>query len=152
MVEYKRNPNTKCTVCSKPVYRRPVELTRSNHRAFCSQKCYGISCRRENPCIVCKTPILGGLHKKTCSRVCANKHRAGIKYKLGRPRDKAKGCRALKLMLFRHRGEKCERCGYDKVQILQAHHKDRNTKNNTLNNLELLCPNCHMEEHHLAKG
>ncbi len=152
MVEYKRNPNTECIICNKPVYRRPMELKRSNGRAFCGQTCYGISCRRENPCTVCKTPILGGLHKKTCSRACANKHRAGIKYKLGRPRDKAKDCRALKLRLLRHRGEKCERCSYNKVTILQAHHKDRNKKNNTLDNLELLCPNCHMEEHHLAKS
>jgi 5-methylcytosine-specific restriction endonuclease McrA len=43
---------------------------------------------------------------------------------------------------------KCERCGYDdKPGILQVHHKDRDRENNALSNLEVLCPNCHAEEH-----
>ncbi len=42
----------------------------------------------------------------------------------------------------------CNRCGYNKnIKILQAHHKDSNRANNDLENLELLCPNCHAEEH-----
>jgi hypothetical protein len=43
---------------------------------------------------------------------------------------------------------KCERCGYNKFpEILVVHHKDRNRKNGAKDNLELLCPNCHEEEH-----
>lgn len=43
---------------------------------------------------------------------------------------------------------KCERCGCDGHwqggQIsLEIHHKDGNNKNNCLNNLCYLCPNCH---------
>jgi len=46
--------------------------------------------------------------------------------------------------------KKCERCGYDKYpDILEVHHKDRTRKNGASENLELLCPNCHAEEHHL---
>jgi hypothetical protein len=46
--------------------------------------------------------------------------------------------------------QKCERCGYDKYpEILEVHHKDRSRKNGTSANLELLCPNCHAEEHFL---
>ncbi len=46
--------------------------------------------------------------------------------------------------------QKCERCGYDKYpEILEVHHKDRSRKNGVGENLELLCPNCHAEEHHL---
>lgn len=45
---------------------------------------------------------------------------------------------------------KCERCGYDKYpDILEVHHKDRIRKNGESENLELLCPNCHTEEHYL---
>ncbi|MBI2551090.1 HNH endonuclease [Candidatus Uhrbacteria bacterium] len=29
------------------------------------------------------------------------------------------------------------------------HHKDRNREHNQLENLELICPNCHYEEHFL---
>lgn len=47
---------------------------------------------------------------------------------------------------------KCERCNYNKYEeVLQVHHKDRNRENNTIENLEILCPTCHMEEHFLNK-
>lgn len=153
MVErYKRKPNTKCTVCEKAIYKRPGLLASSEGRAFCSQSCFGKSCRREVPCLICGELILGGLNKKTCSRTCSNKYREGIKYKLGRPRDKAQKARALKIKLFREQGASCNRCGYNKSEILQVHHKDHNRNNNAIENLELICPNCHCEEHYLEKS
>jgi len=148
--QYKRNPNTSCIVCKKLIYRRPVEINKGH--VFCSTYCYGIACRKENPCLICKKPILARFHKKTCSRSCANKHRTGIKYKIGRPRDKAVLQRAVKSKLISTRGRSCERCNYDKYEILQVHHRDRDPKNNILDNLELICPNCHCEEHYLEKS
>lgn len=150
--QYQRNPNTKCIICNKPIYRRPVELQRSNGRVFCGMACYGISCRKENPCLVCGNPILASLNKKTCSRSCANKHRTGIQYKINRPRDKVVSERALKIRLIKERGRVCERCSYDKIEILQIHHKDRDRSDNSLRNLELICPNCHYAEHYLEKS
>lgn len=42
---------------------------------------------------------------------------------------------------------KCELCGISTWQgvdlTLQLHHKDGNHYNNNLNNLAILCPNCH---------
>ena len=150
--KYQRNPNTKCVVCAKGIYRRPIELKRSKGSAFCSMICYGISCRKEVPCIICEKPILSSLHKKTCSRACANKNRKGIKYKIGRPKDKVKSQQALKLRLLKERGKMCERCHYNKFEILQIHHKNRNRKDNELKNLELICPNCHAEEHYFKNS
>lgn len=150
--EYQRKPNSECKVCSKLIYRRPVEIERNKGRVFCSNACYGIATRKESPCVICGVPILAHLHKKTCSRACANTNRAGIKYKIGRPRDKAQEIRAIKLRLFDQRGGTCERCGYSKKEILHVHHKDRNRKNNDPSNLELICPNCHYEEHYLEKS
>ena len=89
---------------------------------------------------------------KTCSRACANKHRAGIKYTGARLRDKVVTERRLKIRLIAQRGTKCERCGYSKLEILHVHHKDRDRKNSDLSNLELICPNCHCEEHYLEKS
>lgn len=150
---HKRNPNISCIVCGIAVYRRPIEIKRNNGRVFCSMLCYGISCRREKPCIICGKPILARENKKTCSRACANKYREGIKYKLGRPsKDKVKTQRFLKIRLLEIRGRICERCGYDKAEVLQVHHKDRNRLNSELDNLELICPNCHFEEHYLEKS
>lgn len=147
--QYKRKPNTKCSVCEKSVYRRPINLENSNGKAYCSQACYGISCRKEKSCVICNKLILSCLHQITCSGGCPNIYRKGIKYKLGRPKDKGDGIRAIKTRLFSIRGEKCERCNYDKSEIIQVHHKNRNRKNNDLKNLELVCPNCHFEEHYL---
>jgi hypothetical protein len=150
--EYIRRPNVSCTKCGKPVYRRPVELSRSGGKAFCSQSCYGLFQRKERPCVVCEKPILASAHKKTCSRSCSNKNRAGIQY-TGRPfKDKVVYQRGLKLRLLKERGRFCERCAYSKVEILQVHHKDRDRENNSLENLALICPNCHAEEHYLEKS
>ncbi|MFA6524571.1 MAG: HNH endonuclease signature motif containing protein [Candidatus Paceibacterota bacterium] len=119
---------------------------------FCNMNCYGLSCRKEVPCAVCGKLILAGLNKKTCSRKCSNKNRTGIKYNIGRPNDKANTFRVLKLKLIKERGKNCERCNYNRYEILQIHHKDRNRINNDKENLEIICPNCHYEEHLLEKS
>lgn len=147
---YPRHPNTTCLLCGKAVYKRPSEIKRG--RVFCSHVCFARSNRKETPCVVCEKPILAKFHKKTCSRKCANINRAGTKYKIGRPKDKVVAQRALKIRLLKERGSGCERCAYSRQEILHIHHKDRNRNNNNLINLELICPNCHYEEHYLEKS
>jgi len=147
---YKRNPNTNCSVCKKLIYRRPSQI--KSGKVFCSLICRGISDRKEIPCSVCGKLILSGLNKKTCNRACANIQRTGIKYHLGSPRDKVKSQQALKIRLLKERGKKCERCDYDKYEILQVHHVNKNRNHNNLENLLLICPNCHYEEHLLEKS
>ena len=149
MSEYKRKPNTKCSICSLPIYRRPIELELSSGKAYCSLACYGRSCRKETPCIVCGTLILASKNKKTCSRACANENRTGITYTGGRLKDNVHTQRLLKQRLIHERGSSCERCGYAIMTILQVHHRDRDRTHNVLMNLELICPNCHASEHYL---
>lgn len=145
---YSRHPNTFCSLCKIPIYRRPKELKDRAGVAYCSMVCYGLSCRKEQPCIVCGVFILAGMNKKTCSRACANKNRSGSTYK-GRPlKDKVTTSRVLKAKIILERGAKCERCGFQSERILQVHHKDRDRSNNNMANLELICPNCHCEEHY----
>ena len=127
-------------------------MEKNNGRLFCGLACYGIANRKEKPCVICGKLILAGANKKTCSRGCANKNRAGIKYKIGSPRDKVKDQRSVKLRLIAARGKKCERCGFSRIEILHVHHKDRNRTHNELDNLELICPNCHAEEHYLENS
>jgi Zn finger protein HypA/HybF involved in hydrogenase expression len=56
---------------------------------------------------------------------------------------------ALKKLLikFSFKERKCEKCGLTEWQgfliPLELHHKDGNHQNNHLENLEILCPNCH---------
>lgn len=145
---YTRRPNIKCFVCGKDVYKRPSQIKKSNGILFCSLQCNGINNRKYTKCVICAKQILAGKNKKTCSRICSNKLRRGIKYKVGRPHDKVFTIQSLKIRLFEKRGQMCERCGYVSKNILQIHHKNRNNKDNRLENLEIICPNCHCEEHY----
>lgn len=149
---YQRQANARCLVCSTSMYRRPAEIERNGNRLFCSSACFGIASRKDRACKICGNRIGPGINRVTCSRACANRHRAGIQYKTGRRKDKVKDQRMLKLRLLETRGSKCERCGYAKVEILHIHHRDRNRQNSSLENLELICPNCHYEEHYLEKS
>lgn len=52
--------------------------------------------------------------------------------------------RLIKEGLKKHKCECCQLCSWQEQKIpLELHHKDGNRKNNRLDNLELLCPNCH---------
>ncbi|NBQ69019.1 MAG: HNH endonuclease [Nitrosomonadaceae bacterium] len=149
---YQRKPNCVCLVCTKPVYRRPKVLLKTNGKVYCGQTCYGKACRKEVPCKVCGKPICATKHAQTCSRSCANKNRTGIKYDRGgaRPKkDKIKMGRELKERLLLDRGRKCERCQYDNVNVLQGHHivEKANGGTDDIENLLLLCPNCHYTIH-----
>ena len=51
------------------------------------------------------------------------------------------------------RGIGCTNCGFNKwPQILQFHHIDKDRKNDSLQNLTILCPNCHRAVHHKVPG
>lgn len=55
-------------------------------------------------------------------------------------------------LAFRAYPHECSSCGYSKhPEILEVNHKDCDRKNNSLKNLEILCPNCHAEFHFLTK-
>ena len=144
---YTRKPNTNCKICYKLIYRRPSQIQLNNGNVFCSNSCYGKSCRDERPCVICGKMVLSSLHRKTCSRTCSNKNRAGIRYGIKRPNDKVKAQDIIKKRLIELRGMRCEQCGYNKYEILHIHHIDRDRSNNKFNNLELICPNCHYEKH-----
>lgn len=121
------------------------------HRAatakFCSYACNFNSKRKVVACQVCGKLQFRPASRKdyrttTCSMECR-----GIATRLLQPRSKliqsvGRWLRRNGLM------EKCERCGYDEEpRILVRHHRDRNRANNSLGNIECLCPNCHALEH-----
>src|SRR3970282_53385 len=44
---------------------------------------------------------------------------------------------------------KCERCGLD--EPLVVHHRNRDRTNNSPENIEILCANCHYKEHGIGR-
>lgn len=105
-------------------------------------------------CINCDKE-LNRIGKKYCNATCQNENQRDIKIKLWLEggHDGMRGnkgtSRFIKHYLVTTRGEKCEKCGWcerneysGKIPI-ELEHKDGDFRNNDINNLELLCPNCH---------
>ena len=90
-----------------------------------------------------------------CSKACEldSKYREYIKKWLNNEVDGSKGKYGMsgyiKRYLIETRKWACEECGWAKTNIfskripLHIHHKDGNYKNNKIDNLQILCPNCH---------
>lgn len=105
-------------------------------------------------CCVCNTPI-NNHRAKFCSKKCAAEKRylEFISSWLKGEKDGIRGgiaiSRHIRRYLFELRSAKCELCGWNKIHPitglspLNINHKDGNWKNNCLENLQLLCPNCH---------
>lgn len=143
-----RNPNTNCKICQKEIYRRPIQIQNGN--IFCSRQCKGIGDRKTKYCIVCNKEIVSKHANKTCSRECSNRSRAGIKYDREQSFNKHKKIFIIKTKLLNERGNYCEFCKYDNVNVLQVHHiiERSNGGNDDMSNLLLLCPNCHYTIHY----
>tara|TARA_R100000008_G_scaffold16830_1_gene8332 strand:- start:162 stop:665 length:504 start_codon:yes stop_codon:yes gene_type:complete len=149
-----RNPNCQCKHCGKAIYRRPYQLETGN--VFCSLKCCGkFNREHEVNCPICGKLFLSKLGKQiTCSRSCGNKH--GQKRRAeGASYNKFILGRALKAKIanarFLNKGKlpTCEKCANENWNILQVHHIIEKSQggSNDLDNLMLLCPNCHAQEH-----
>lgn len=149
-----RNTNTKCFVCEKAIYRRPSTIKQSKkNRVYCSQKCYGIDCRKERYCIVCNKSILATENKKTCSKECFNialkdPERSFCKGRTAN-KDLKYGSKSFRKKFLKERKAKCEICNYSLEKVLVIHHIKEKCNGGTDedSNLILLCRNCHGEIH-----
>ncbi len=151
MDKYTRKPNCTCKECNKEIYRRPAQIAKGD--VFCSIKCASIRQFKPKICPICNNEFSSRRNAKTCSRICSNKSRTGISYKVGQPNNKATKSQRLKVKLLKLYPPKCNRCPFDLVAVLQVHHilERCNGGTDELNNLELLCPNCHTTHHYLTK-
>jgi 5-methylcytosine-specific restriction endonuclease McrA len=108
-------------------------------------------------CAYCNKPFYKSESKQLVSRsglyFCCREHKdLGQRINSGiveiHPPHYNNGKYNYRAIARREKPLKCERCGYDEhPQILEVHHKDKNRSNNDVQNLEILCPNCHMIEH-----
>ena len=120
-------------------------------REFCSQSCsatYNNKKRKiKRYCLNCNKELKN--NKKFCSHKCMGNYLKNNNIKLI---EKGVGDFTdiiYKNYLIEKYGENCMKCGWNKIHPItkkvpiQLNHIDGNSENNNLENLELLCPNCH---------
>ncbi len=125
-----------CVICGKDF------VTRGTRTKYCSNKCINAAIpdhRKKNfICWFCKKDFLRKSHNnfgKFCSRTCSGM------YKI------ATGDHNYQTKAFLFKPWKCNTCGIDDFSILVVHHKDIDRTNNKIDNLEILCANCHYRFH-----
>lgn len=139
-----------CFNCKKPFITK-----RSNDKIFCGSSCaakYNNKIRgnykhKYNICLNCKEQIHG--KKNYCSNKCQGEYTRKISFEKIKNGDISQSEKQYKRYLISVYGEKCMECGWDKINPvtgnvpIQIDHIDGHSENNSLNNLKLLCPNCH---------
>lgn len=161
---YYENPSY-CKYCKKIIDLRENETPSvTKKRKFCSKECQsqyqkeymqGNQLRKKYncTCLNCGKELLG--ERKYCDKKCQNDHKYKEyikKWKKGLETGKS-GEYQISGYVKRYIKEKynnqCCKCGWNEINPytgkipLEIHHKDGDYKNNSEDNLELLCPNCH---------
>lgn len=85
--------------------------------------------------------------KMTCSIQCANSvFKVGI-YHPGYINEETYNKSHYREVAIKYYGEKCTVCGFDNPLAIVVHHKDMCKNNNKIENLQVLCANCHYIVH-----
>lgn len=162
--EYELNPKL-CKNCGKP-----IPFNERNKKDFCNQSCsttYNNFQRNNktqinkistNYCLNCNA-ILQNNTNSSKKKYCNNKCQREYKYKqyIFSWKNGLKDGRSgqyetsnyIRKYLFDKYNNSCQNCGWHEINPatglvpLQIHHIDGNCINNTEDNLQLLCPNCH---------
>jgi len=103
-----------CSNCGKEIYRTPRDYKKSkSKRFFCSVSCH---CVWENKNVRCGENAPNWIAGENVYRDLVRRYKIPLK---------------------------CRECGISDERVLVVHHKDGNRKNNSIDNLEWLCCNCH---------
>lgn len=167
-VNLNKKENIKCLFCSKDIV-----CLKTESRKFCSQRCSALYNNYERghktierlnfktidnsnvvgDCIFCgKVYEVNRKNLNTFRKYCSIECRA--QYVLNLKFEKLESglsvsSKIAKLYLIKKFGAKCMDCGWDKKNVItgnvpiELEHIDGNSENNSLENLKLLCPNCH---------
>lgn len=130
------------------------------NRRFCNRSCsksynnkhkmnYDFHEKRRiiRKCLNCESIIK--TKKKYCNSECNISHKQSVLFEKIENGVTDLPNRNYKKYLINKYGNKCMMCGWNEIHKItgnvpiQLEHKDGDSKNNDLSNLELLCPNCH---------
>ena len=148
-----------CKTCQKIFFKIPSQVSSSGN-SFCSHSC---SAKFNNSqrgidrfCLQCNKKLLvQSNQRKYCNHICQFKFQ-NIKKIQEWKSGKISGLDTngvvtpfVKNYLINKRGNKCVKCGWAEINPttgkvpIEANHIDGNWENNTEENIELICPNCH---------
>lgn len=84
------------------------------------------------------------LKQVTCGYSCSNTY-----FRSGKDNPNYRGEEGnnYRVLAFTHYSKQCALCGFSDERALEVHHIDNNRSNNKLENLKVLCSNCHKIEH-----
>lgn len=143
-----------CEFCRKEFSFKRIETRTDITRKFCGKKCANkvivhSTTRMINLCEYCGK---NSFNKRFCNNICQN---ALIKDDLTKQwlngsLIRIKPRKFMKDHLIETRGNSCSLCGLGtewngKQLTLQIDHIDGNSKDHRLENLRLICPNCHSQ-------
>lgn len=149
-----------CLHCKSIFLKSSYEIKRSKSRKnFCSLDCKNKSSqnRLHVQCELChcyfertesrtKKVKVSGL--QFCSRSCKDLAQRLSSSVVGlRPKGYKNGYSVYRRIAFENKGRQCEHCQITNELVLCVHHKDRDRSNNSIDNLEVLCYNCHVLVH-----
>ena len=159
----KKNIQHNCKHCNKEFF-----VTKQAHQKnlglYCSNSCsaYDRAGTKRSEvyttleCAHCKTEFERRKSKLSNSKsgmyFCSKEHK-NISQQIGgikeiQPSHYGEVPSKYRKLAFRLKEAKCELCSYNKfTEILEVHHLDKDRTNNTIENLQILCPNCHRITH-----
>ena len=135
--------NKKCKNCG-------AEITKKSN-VFCSSSCSATynNKRRKKKTINCLSCDELTSNAKYCNNKCQRNHQRQIIFEKIEKGDTSLTPYLYKNFLIQKYGEKCMECGWSKRNPtsgkipIELEHIDGDSTNNSLENLKLLCPNCH---------
>jgi hypothetical protein len=162
-----KTQTTQCLNCLNS-FESPIREINRGHGKFCCRSCSNTFNNKNRwaklniPNVICsqcgkrfyKNPSKrlsskSGLY--FCCRICKDQAQriGGIKEIMPPHYGTSNGKYSYRQWALKHYGEKCQTCGYDKYpEVLIVHHKDQDRSNNRINNLIVLCANCHYRLHY----
>lgn len=140
-VKRRKNDTRICATC-----KRSFECFKWSKQRYCSPKCSYRRAKRAVECETCGSDVL-----VSESRARRNERR-GLKFYCNMQcyRLKHKLNKRLKrnTAFFQDLLERSAcGCGVSEIYLLTIHHRDGDNKHNNLENLEIVCANCHIRRH-----
>lgn len=144
-----------CLWCTNP-FEIDIYTDKRGNGKFCSLTCVGLHTANKNKpqpnanCGYCDKPIYRkkSTIDKSKSKIffCCMGHKA-LAQQFGEMSYNRQVEKDYRLIAFRRVDIPTCKCGYNILGALEVHHKDMNHNNNSPDNLEIICCNCHALEH-----